>query len=90
MSPRHYFAKKFITSSAKSVIHPKLVREVLNIAGRLPENRGSSFVDLQTQKDSKRNRTNKFDLLNAQRLHIDSESVKLIFASNSCSQINFN
>ena len=28
-------------------------KEILNIAGRLPENSRNSFVDLQTQKNSK-------------------------------------
>ena len=57
-----------------------------NIAGRLPENSRNSFVDLQSQKNSKKKQTKKF------RLFIEGWYfifVQVAAASISCSQITF-
>ena len=50
--------------------------QVTNIAGKLPENSRNSFVDLQTQKNSKRGRPKKFVFsLKADMLYFDLKSV---------------
>ena len=59
------------------VVNSKIRVEInKNIAGRLPENSRNSFVELQSQKDSKRNRPKRnFFLLNSEMLYFHYESV---------------
>ena len=57
-----------------------------NIAGTLPKKSRNSFVDLHFSKTRESNRRKK----DGEILSFDSESVQLIAASISCSQIAFN
>ena len=51
---------------------PETYESSMNIAGRLPENSRNSFVDLQSRKNSKRNRPKKFAFsLKADMLYFD-------------------
>ena len=50
--------------------------KIENIAGRLPENSSNSFVDLQSQENSKKDRPKKFVFsLKADMLYSDYKSV---------------
>ena len=65
-------------------------RTIQDIAGTLPENSRNSFVDLKSQKNSKKDRPKKVLFsLKADMLYFEYKSVQVFAASISCSPITF-